>query len=149
MKDKWLWNPKTERILDMKYRKSYSRRDFKEIFKILVKTERRLQDLRRMASKSEKERQKWKKSKQEYCNDKNRLIEDLKHKNSHLSVGLFFHKSKVEQIEKIINESETKEEIVEKCKMYNLIGESFTERKEKSTVPPAVFNKEIKDGNNN
>lgn len=132
MKERWLWNPNTERILDMKYKKSYSRMNFKEIFKILVQTERRRQALRRMASESEKGRLKWKKTcnsrwrhsrktwyeeKQEVEREKDILRKEL---NEH-KVGLLFHKSSKQEIIKIIKESDTKEEIVKRCKELYLM----------------------------
>lgn len=132
MKDRWMWNPETERILDMKYRKSYSRRDFKEIFKILVKTERRKDDLRKMASFSEKKRLKDKKtcdkeikrSRRIWRNEKEKAEKEnymLKKELNEHKVGMLFHKSSKEEIIKIIKESDTKEEIVKRCKELYLM----------------------------
>lgn len=134
MKDRWMWNPETERILDMKHRKSYSRQDFKEIFKILVRTERRKEDLRKMASFSEKERLKVGKTCEEKIKNSRCIWRDelrgieikndaLKKKINGLTIEVFFHKERKNSIVKIIEECDTKEEILEECKRLHLIEE--------------------------
>ena len=132
MKERWLWNPNTERILDMKYKKSYSRMDFKEIFKILVRTERRRQALRKMASKSEKGRlncentytKRLYQSRRVWYNETRETEREndiLKRELNEHKVGMLFHKSSKEEIIKIIKESDTKEEIVKRCKELYLM----------------------------
>lgn len=146
MKDRYMWDPKTERILDMKYKKSYRRMDFKEVFKILAKTEMRKESLRKMASMADSEAREMKlKVKQDSINAKEKWmfkcdkrikhlrkqyeesnlqdqvkIKELEIKSSHQEIDLTFLKEQNDSIKKIIKNSKSIEEIIEKMDEYRL-----------------------------
>ena len=137
MKNRWMWNPNNERILDMKYRKSYSRKDFKDIFIILAKTDMRKEALRKMASKSEKGRQQctekpWEEyyhnAAHEILNQKGyvRKLEEevrkLKIKNDELELAIAFTNEQKDNIIKMIKRGKNKEDIIQLCKKYHLWG---------------------------
>lgn len=149
MKDKYMWDPERERILDMKHKKSYSRADFPKVFEILVKTDRRKEDLRRMASKSHKEYKdisstvenrmvSMKSSFKTYYVGKIREavkdleisnaekeleIRKLREKNRIKSIDISSLEDRIKQYKTIIEESESKEEIIKKVEELHFRGE--------------------------
>lgn len=146
MKDRYMWDPKRERILDMKYRKSYRRMDFKEVFKVLAKTEMRKESLRKMASVAElennsmrrkikkesiKAKEKWmfkcdkrikhlrKQLEESYLQDQLKMKE-LEIKSSHQEIDITFLKEQNDSIKEIIKKSKNIEEVIEKMDEYHL-----------------------------